>query len=176
MHVMKAITVLRPIEEVYDFWLDFQNLPRFMGHLAAVDQGEMGNFRWTTKGVDGASAEWEIELTERVANEMIGWQAAKGSEVANSAAVFFTPAPGDRGTEVRVDFTWEQKGGKVGSLFARLFGEDPEVEIEKDLRRFKQIMETGDVVHSDASIHPGMHPARPADISAFSSTAKEAAV
>jgi uncharacterized membrane protein len=71
MHVMKAITVLRPIAEVYDFWLDFQNLPRFMGHLAAINEEETGRFRWKTKGVDGDTAEWEIELTERVANEML---------------------------------------------------------------------------------------------------------
>ena len=176
MHVMKAITVMRPVEEVYEFWLDFQNLPRFMGHLAAIVPDDHGRFRWKTKGVDGTNAEWDIELTERVANEMIAWQAVKGSDVANSAAVFFTRAPGDRGTEVRVDFTWEQNGGKVGSVFAKLFGEDPSIEIEKDLRRFKQIMETGDVVHSDASIHKGMHPARPAEVSELAALEKEAGV
>jgi uncharacterized membrane protein len=164
MHVLKAITVMRPIAEVYDFWLDFQNMPRFMSHLAAVDVGEGGFSRWRTKGVDGDSAEWDTEVTEKVANEMIAWQAVKGSEVANSGAVFFTQAPGDRGTEVRIDFTWEQSGGKLGSLFARLLGEDPTIEIEKDLRRFKQILETGEVVNSDASIHTGMHPARPAEV------------
>jgi uncharacterized membrane protein len=172
MHVMKAITVMRPIDEVYEFWLNFQNLPRFMGHLAAIDPGDSGQFRWKTKGVSGSSAEWDIELTERIPNEMIAWQAVKDSDVANSAAVFFSPAPGDRGTEVRIDFTWDG-GGKLGSLFAKLLGDDPATEIEKDLRRFKQIMETGEVVHSDASIHVEMHPARPADAEELMSVEKE---
>ena len=163
MHVMKAITVLRPIEEVYHFWIDFQNMPKFMSHLDSVEHLAEGRSHWRTRGVEGSSAEWDTDIVERVPNEMIAWQSVQGAEVANSGAVYFAQAPGDRGTEVRVDFTYDQAGGKIGSLFSKLFGDDPAIEIEKDLRRFKQILETGEVVHSDASIHEGMHPARPAE-------------
>jgi hypothetical protein len=75
--------------------------------------------------------------------------------------VRFQDAPANRGTEVHVDLRYDPPGGKLGSLIAKLFGEEPEQQVKGDLRRFKQVMETGEIVHSDASIHSGMHPAQP---------------
>lgn len=161
MHVMKAVTILRPIEEVYRFWLDLQNMPRFVRHLHSI-QPRGDRLIWRTKEVDGSSAEWDVVVTEQAPNELIAWHAVRGPDVTISGAVYFTPAPGDRGTEVRLTFTFEQPGGKVAAFFQKLLGEDPATEIGKDLRRFKQVMETGELVHSDASIHEGPHPARPA--------------
>lgn len=161
MHVMKAVTLLRPIDEVYRFWLDPQNMPRFVRHLHSIEsRGD--RLTWRTKDVDGSSAEWDVVVTEQVPNELIAWHAVKGSDVTCSGAVYFTPAPGDRGTEVRVTCTFDQPGGKVAAFFQKLLGEDPATEIGKDLHRFKQVMETGELVHSDASIHEHPHPARPA--------------
>jgi uncharacterized membrane protein len=195
MHVIKAITVLRPLEEVYRFWVDFQNMPRFMSHLDSVESTDGGRSRWRSRSDEGESMEWESEVIEQVPNEMIAWQSTLGSDVKNRGAAYFSEAPGDRGTEVRVELTFDQPGGKLGdrgtevrveltfdqpggklgSLFSKLFGEDPGTQVSRDLRRFKQILETGEVVHSDASIHKGMHPARPAEAGELAGTAQEEA-
>jgi uncharacterized membrane protein len=175
MHVIKAITVLRPLDEVYRFWVDFQNMPRFMSHLDSVESTDGGRSRWRSRSDAGESMEWESEVIEQVPNDMIAWQSTQGSDVKNSGAAYFSEAPGDRGTEVRVELTFDQPGGKLGSLFSKLFGEDPGTQVSRDLRRFKQILETGEVVHSDASIHKGMHPARPAEAGELAGTAQEEA-
>jgi uncharacterized membrane protein len=92
------------------------------------------------------------------------WRSLLGSEVDNTGSVRFRPAPGGRGTEIRVELRYDPPGGKLGAKLAKLFGEAPEQQVASDLRRLKQVLETGEVVHSDASIHRGMHPARPAAV------------
>jgi uncharacterized membrane protein len=145
--VSKAITVRAMREEVYAFWRDFQNLPRFMEHLESVQVISDRRSRWTAKAPGGRTIEWEAEIVEDRPDELIGWRVVGDADVTPSGTVRFTPAPGGRGTEVRVEL--------------RLFGEDPGQQVESDLRRFKQVMETGEVVRSDASVHRGPHPARP---------------
>jgi uncharacterized membrane protein len=85
------------------------------------------------------------------------------ASIPNSGSVRFKDAPGDRGTEIHVELRYDPPGGKVGALIAKLFGEEPQQQVKGDLRRFKQVMETGEIVHSDSSIHSGMHPAQPAE-------------
>jgi uncharacterized membrane protein len=94
-------------------------------------------------------------------DEAIGWRSVEGTRVPNRGVVRFEPAPGDRGTQVRVELKYEPPGGALGSAFAKLFGEEPSQQIAGDLRRLKQVLETGEVLHSDASVHRGLHPARP---------------
>lgn len=152
--VRKAITVNRPVNEVYDLWHDFRNLPRFMKHLVAVDvldsSGE--RTRWTAKGPAGSRVAWDAETVEDRPNELISWRSIEGSDVWNRGVVRFTPAPGGRGTEVHVEIEYAPPLGPLGVLAARISGEEPSQQTADDLRRFKQIAETGEVVVSDAVI------------------------
>ncbi|HEX8089368.1 MAG TPA: SRPBCC family protein [Blastocatellia bacterium] len=157
----KAMTINRPPEEVYRFWRDFQNLPRFMTHLESVQVTEGNRSHWVAKAPAGATVEWDAEIIEDRPNEMIAWRSLEGADVDNSGSVRFEQAPGGRGTEVRVEIEYNPPGGVVGATIAKLFGEEPEQQLKDDLFRFKQVMETGEVVKSDASIHSGPHPGQP---------------
>jgi uncharacterized membrane protein len=159
VHVTRTTTVNRPADEVYRFWRDFENLPRFMAHLASVRILDDRRSRWSATAPAGTTVEWEAEIVDDRPNELIAWRSTGGVE--NSGTVHFAPAPGGRGTELRVEMTYAPPGGVLGAAVARLLGEEPAGQIEGDLRRFKQVMEVGEVVHSDSSIHRGMHPARP---------------
>jgi uncharacterized membrane protein len=162
IHISRAITINRSPEEVYRYWRNFENLPRFMAHLESVRvEGERS--RWRAKAPAGMSVEWEAELIADRPGETIAWRSLEGAMVPNHGAVRFGVAPGGRGTEVRVVLTYEPPGGVLGATFAKLFGEEPGQQIGSDLRRLKQVLETGEVIHSDASIQRGMHAARPAD-------------
>jgi uncharacterized membrane protein len=161
VHVVETITIKRPRHEVYGFWHNFENLPRFMAHLESVQVLDNNRSRWKAKAPAGATVEWEAETIEDRPNELIVWRSLEGSSVPNSGWVQFKDAPGNRGTEVRVELQYQPPGGKIGALFAKFFGEEPQQQVKGDLRRFKQVMETGEIVHSDASIHKGMHPAQP---------------
>jgi len=161
IHVRKTITINRRPEEVYAFWRDLENLPRFMAHLESV-QVQNGRSTWRARGPVGTHVEWQAEVVQDVPNESIAWRSLEGALVPNRGAVRFVSAPGHRGTQLVVELKYDPLAGKLGALIARLFGEEPAMQIDGDLRRLKQILETGEVVHSDASIHPGKHPARPA--------------
>jgi uncharacterized membrane protein len=160
IHVLSAITVNRPRDEVYRFWRDLENLPQFMSHLDSV-RVNGGRSTWRAKGPAGIRLEWEAEIVADQPNENIAWQSCEGSDVPNQGSVRFLDAPSGRGTEVRVELHYDPPGGALGAAIAKLFGTEPGPEIAGDLRRFKQVIETGEVLHSDASIHRGMHPARP---------------
>lgn len=159
-HVNKAITINRSVDEVYRFWRDFENLPRFMAHLKAV-QSVNGRSHWQAKGPLGTTIEWDADVVEDRPNELLTWRSVAGADVNNQGSVRFRPAPGGRGTEVIVDLTYEPPAGSLAVAAAKLLGEEPAQQIAGDLRRLKQVLETGEVMHSDASIHRGMHAARP---------------
>lgn len=158
-----TITINRPVEEVYRFWRDFQNLPRFMSHLESVQVMDDKRSHWVAKAPAGATVEWDAEIIDDRPNEIIAWRSLEGADVDNSGFVRFLRAPGERGTEVRVEIEYNPPGGALGAGIAKIFGEAPEQQIKGDLNRFKQVMETGEVVHSDASIHKGPHPAKPSE-------------
>lgn len=157
----RSITVRRPVEEVYAFWRNFENLPRFMRHLESVTVTGERRSHWKARGPAGGDAEWDAEMTEDRPNEFIAWHSLPGADVDNSGSVLFMPAPGGRGTEVRVTLEYRPPFGKLGSKLAMLFREEPGQQVADDLRHFKQVMETGEVVLSDASKRSGPHPARP---------------
>lgn len=163
IEVKKAITVARSPDEAYQFWRNFENLPRFMAHLDSVRVMDERRSYWKAKAPLGATVEWAAEITEDRPGELIAWRSMEGTTVPNSGTVEFVPAPGDRGTEVRVELNYNPPGGIVGATIAKLFGEEPSIQVDGDLRRFKQVLEVGEVVHSDASIHRGLHPAQPAE-------------
>ena len=152
IHAQGTCIVNLPPEEVYNFWRNFQNLPRFMRHLdSVVDMGD-GRSRWKAKGPAGMEVEWEATIIADVPNEVITWRSLEGSDVDNAGAVRFERAPGDRGTIIKVTIEYNPIGGVLGATVAKLFGEEPEQQLDDDLRRFKQVMEVGEVVVSDATL------------------------
>jgi uncharacterized membrane protein len=164
--VVEAITINRPRQEVYSFWHNFENFPRFMAHLESVQRVDDRRSHWKAKAPAGAAVEWDAETIEDRPNELIAWRSLPDAAVPNSGQVRFRDAPGNRGTEVIVELKYQPPGGRIGALIAKLFGEEPSQQVKGDLRRLKQVMEIGEVVHSDASIYPGPHPAQPpADLS-----------
>lgn len=161
IHVVSSITINRSPETVYHFWRDLENLPRFMAHLESV-QTDNGSSLWRAKGPAGTRVEWRAEITLDRPNEAIAWRSVEGALVPNRGVVRFKPGPRGQGTELTVELKYDPPGGALASALAKLFGEEPSQQIKGDLRRLKQVLETGDVVHSDSSIHRGLHPARPA--------------
>jgi uncharacterized membrane protein len=149
--VKASTTVRRSPDELYAFWHDFGNLPRFMAHLDAVETRPDGRSCWRATGPAGMKVEWDAEVLSDRPGEMIAWRTLPGAEVVHSGIVAFVPAPGDRGTEVHVDMEYAPPAGKAGSIIGKLFGEEPELQVRDDLRRLKQVMETGEVVRSDGS-------------------------
>ncbi len=161
VHVTKTTIVGRPAEEVYGFWRDFRNFPNFMKHLESVELTGENRSHWKAEGSGGRTMEWDAETVEDQPNSRISWRSLEGSDVDHSGSVSFERAPGGRGTLVRVKLDYSVAGGALSATLAKLFGKEPGQEIEDDLRAFKQVMETGEVVRSDASIHRGMHAAQP---------------
>ncbi|GLW10009.1 hypothetical protein Misp01_51380 [Microtetraspora sp. NBRC 13810] len=150
MNLHAAVTINRPRQEVYRYWRDLGNLPRFMAHLEAVETAGDTYSHWTARGPLGP-VEWDAEIVEDRSGEQIAWRSIEGSAIRNSGLVRFSDAPGGRGTELRVDIEYAPPGRRFGSVVAKLLGEHPEQQIRDDLRRFKQIMETGEIVVSDGS-------------------------
>jgi uncharacterized membrane protein len=151
-YVSKSVTILRPREEVYRFWRNLENLPRFMMHLESVNVTGDRRSHWVAKAPAGTHVEWDAEIVADRASELLSWKSVPGSDVPNEGSVRFADAPADRGTEVRVEFQYDPPAGNAGAIVAKLFGEEPGQQITDDLRRFKQVMETGEVVRSDGSL------------------------
>jgi uncharacterized membrane protein len=153
VQIEKAVTVNRSIDEVYSYWRNLENLPSFMRHLDSVKVLGGRRSRWRAAAPAGMSVEWEAEVVQDRENEWIAWRSVEGSGIENSGSVRFTPAPGARGTEVRVQLQYRPPAGSLGRAVARMFGEEPEQQITEDLRRFKQLLETGEIPVSDG---PGL--------------------
>jgi uncharacterized membrane protein len=160
IHVLRAITIRRSPEDVYAFFRNLENLPRFMQHLESV-QVVNGFSIWRAKGPAGTSFEWKSEIVRDRPGEELSWRSAPGTLVPNAGTVRFLRAPRDRGTELVVELRYDPPAGALGAALAKLFGEEPSQQITGDLRRLKQVLETGEVVHSDASVSRGPRPAQP---------------
>jgi uncharacterized membrane protein len=141
IHVEKSITIDKSPEELYSFWRDFENLPRFMTHLESVTCVSPNRSHWVAKGPAGSRFEWDAEIYNEKPNELIAWRSLEG-EVTNAGSVRFEPA-GEGGTIVKVVLNYNAPGGKLSALVAKLLGGEPGQMIEEDLRRLKQILETG---------------------------------
>ncbi len=148
--VRRSITVNKPPAEVYAYWRDFSKLPTFMRHLESVTTDGDGRSTWTATAPAGAHVTWHAETVEDREGEEIAWRSVDG-DVPNEGRVRFRPAPGGRGTEVEVELRFRTPAGALGNVVARVFGEHPDQQSADDLRRFKQILETGEVLRSDGS-------------------------
>jgi uncharacterized membrane protein len=149
VRVEKTVTINRPVEAVYRFWRNVENFPRFMRHLTSVQDLGNGRSRWKAKAPAWMTVTWDAEILQERENEWIAWRSVEGSQVENSGSVRFQPAPGARGTEVRVQLEYHPPAGTFGRVIAYLFGEDPEQQVTDDLRRFKQLVETGEIPISE---------------------------
>jgi uncharacterized membrane protein len=160
VEVSKAITVGCSPDEAYRYWRDLENWPRFMSHLVSV-VAQDGRSTWRARAPAGMTVEWQAEVIEDRANELFAWTSLEGQEVHSAGAVRFESAPGKRGTEVSLVLRYRPPARGRGATAAEVFGRDPAGQIADDLRRFKQLVETGEVIQSDVSSAVGGRPARP---------------
>jgi uncharacterized membrane protein len=144
IHVKDSVTIGRPIEELYRFWRNMENLPQFMNHLQSVQRLDDTRSHWVARGPAGMRVEWDAEIINEVPNQVIGWRSLPGADVVSAGSVNFDDA-GERGTRVSVHLQYDPPAGRLGALFAKLFGEEPSQQIREDLRRLKRIIETGEV-------------------------------
>lgn len=147
--VEKTVTINKPAAELYQFWHNFENLPRFMKHLKHVKVYNETRSHWIATAPLGASVEWDADIINDQENKLIAWASAESADVENSGFVRFQPATGGRGTEVKVVLEYNPPGGAVTAILAKLFGEEPEQQIGDDLNRFKQLMEAGEIATTE---------------------------
>jgi uncharacterized membrane protein len=143
--VGRSVTIDKPREDLYAFWRDFKNLPQFMHNIHSVTIQDELHSHWVIEAPAGKTVEWDSVITQDEPDRLIAWQSLEGASVRNSGRVEFLDSPDDRGTVVRVTLTYDAPGGTVGKLIAKLFQKEPKVQARQDLRRFKQLMETGEV-------------------------------
>ncbi len=151
--VEEAITINLKPQEIYQFWRNFENLPRFMYNLDSVRTLDANRSHWVARGPLGVRFEWDAEVMTDYPNEVIGWQSLEGSSVDTAGSVHFSPAPGGSGTEVHVSLQYVPPAGKVGAALAELIGQAPEHEIREDLRRLKRMLETGEIPTTQGQPH-----------------------
>jgi uncharacterized membrane protein len=149
LRVAKTISIDRAPEDLYNFWRRFEQLGEIMGHLESVEAISGNRWHWVAKAPAGKTVEWDAEVTDDVPNHLIAWKSLPGADVDNWGVVRFEPSSGGRGTTVRVELEYRPPAGVVGATIAKLFGESPEQQISVDLRRFKQLMETGEIARTD---------------------------
>jgi len=151
--VEKSVTINKPALELFRFWRDFNNLAQFMKHLESVRSIDDKKSHWVAKAPAGTTVEWDAEIINEREGELIAWRSLPGSEIENAGSVRFEAAPGNRGTMVKVSLIYNPPAGKFGAAVAKLFGEEPALQIHEDLRRFKMLMEAGEIstIHGQAS-------------------------
>ncbi len=143
----ESVTINRPAQELYAFWRDPQNLVQVMDNVVSIEPLGADRSRWTVKAPAGRTVSWDSVITTDVPGREITWQSAEDADVANSGRIEFEEA-GARGTVVRAVIAYEAPGGMVGQLVAKLFQREPRIQARRDLHRFKQLMEAGEVATS----------------------------
>ena len=143
--VEESITIGRSPEEVYRYWRDYTNLPKFMENIASVSEIGHDRTHWVMTAPLGLTLEWDSEIYNDKPGELIAWRSLEGAQVDTAGSVHFIAAPGGRGTEVRVSQKMNPPGGKASVALAKLFGQDPANQTRGNLRRLKQILEAGEI-------------------------------
>nr|WP_253201465.1 SRPBCC family protein [Sphingomonas quercus] len=142
--VGRAVTINRPRSELYAYWRDFSNLATVMENVERIDILDERRSHWVVKAPGGRTVEWTAAITEEQEGRMIAWASEEGAEVPNSGRVDFRDA-GARGTVVTATILYDPPAGTIGKLIAKLFQREPGIQARRDLRRFKQLMETGEI-------------------------------
>lgn len=143
----EAVTIRKPAQELYEFWRDPTNLTDVFENVASIEKLDEARSRWTVKAPAGREVSWEAVVTKDQPGRSLSWQSAEGADVANSGRIVFEDA-GERGTVVRATIAYEPPAGAIGKLVAKLFQREPRIQTRRDLHRFKQLMETGEVATS----------------------------
>lgn len=148
IHVEQSMLINKSPEELYRFWRDFNNLPSIMTHLISVQVQDDRRSHWvaTAPAIAGGQVEWDAEITADEPNSLIGWRSLPGSQVDHIGQIRFEKAMGDRGANVHVFMDYLPPAGKLGHWVATLFGEAPGRQMRDDLRNFKRMMETGEIL------------------------------
>ena len=146
--VGRTVTINRPRHELYAFWRDFGNLARILENIESVTELDERRSHWVVRAPAGTTVEWDSVIVEDIPDELISWESASGADVTNSGRIDFRDAPGGRGTLVTATIPYDPPAGAVGKLVARLFQREPKIQARRDLRRFKQFMETGEIATS----------------------------
>ena len=143
----QAVTIAKPSGELYAYFRDFSNLPGFMDNVARIDVLDDNRSHWVVKAPAGKTVEWDARVTHEIPGKELTWQSEDGAEISNAGRVTFADA-GARGTVVTATIAYDPPGGTIGKLVAKLFQREPAIQARRDLRRFKQLMETGEVATS----------------------------
>lgn len=142
--IAESVTINRPARELYDFWRAQEQLVAVMDNVVAIEPLGPDRYRWTVKAPAGNEVSWESMITKDVPGEEIYWQSAEGAEIDNNGRITFTDA-GRRGTVVRAVIAYDPPGGTVGQLVAKVLQREPRIQTRRDLHRFKQLMEAGEI-------------------------------
>jgi len=140
--VEKTLLIARPPAELFRFWRNLENLPEFMENIQSVRVLDDRRSHWVVKGPAGQSVEWDAEIVNEHPGEMISWQTLPGADVQSAGTVRFTPADGGKSTMLRVVLEFHAPAGALGAGFARFFGKDPSAQLDQDLARLKQVIES----------------------------------
>lgn len=166
--VHKAVTIGKPADQLYHFWRDFANLPKFMNHLVSVEVKDGSKSHWVAKAPFGKTVQWDAEIINDDPGKLIAWRSLPGADVDSAGSVRFLPAPQGRGTEVHVDLSYKPPAGQLGAAIAKLFGEEPNQQVDNDLRHFRNLMEAGEI----PTVEGQSHGSRRATAKAFASGVK----
>ena len=150
----RSVTINRPASELFAYWRDFANLATFMENVVRVDVSDHARSHWVVKAPAGKTVEWDATITDEARDRYIAWASAEGADVPNSGRVEFKEA-GARGTVVTATILYEPPVGTIGKLIAKVFQREPAIQARRDLRRFKQLMETGEI--ATAAMNPVQH-------------------
>ena len=145
IEVRQSFTLNVPPEAAYAFWRKLSEFPRFMKHVESVTELDEKRSHWVVRAPAGRTVEWDAEIVEDVPGERLHWRTIGDADVRHGGQVEFRPATGNRGTVVEIHLSYEPPAGKAGAAVAKLFGEEPELQVREDLRRFKRLLETGEI-------------------------------
>ncbi len=141
----RTVTINRPRAELFAYWRDFTNLPAFMDNVESVEVLDDTRSRWVVKAPGEGTVEWISAITEEREGEFIAWASIEGADVPNSGRIDFRDAQGGRGTIVTATILYDPPAGFIGKVIAKMFQREPAIQARRDLRRFKQLMETGEI-------------------------------
>jgi uncharacterized membrane protein len=144
----RSVTINRSRDELYAFWRRFDNLALFMENIERIDVVDDRRSHWVVKAPGGRTVEWDAVIVDDIPGELISWKSDIGAEIANSGQIEFRPASGGRGTQVTATIVYDPPAGALGKLVAKLFQREPNIQARRELRRFKQLMETGEITTS----------------------------
>jgi uncharacterized membrane protein len=143
--IVRACTIKKSPAELFQFWRNPENLPRISRHVLSVTRTSDKESHWRVRGPANSEVEWDSIIINEHKNELIAWESKPEGDIKNAGTIRFAPAPGGQGTEVTVALDYVPPAGRLGAAVAKLTGEEPELQLEDDLIRFKALMETGEV-------------------------------